>query len=158
MKQRLELALNYRKTEKGKQVSPTNTFGLSWPIRFALMQLGDKRSDADLRSALGPRFEDSVQTLIDSGFIESVPEESTAASAMDLKTAQRLAVRWLTDRLGPFAEHASLKIERARSGAELSAALQMALQTVQAQLGAAPAQRFDSEVIAPLRSAGMRQG
>ena len=146
----------YRKTEEGKQVSPTSTFGLPWPVRFALMQLSDKRTDADLRSALGPRFEDSVQTLLDSGFIESVPDEAAAVNVIDLKTAQRLAVRWLTDRLGPFAEHASLKIERARSGAEFVAALQTAINTVQAQLGDSQAQQFNSDVVVPLRGAGGR--
>jgi hypothetical protein len=144
------LAVVYRKTEKGKLVSPTKTFGLPWPVRFALMQVNDRRTDADLRSTLGPRFEDSVQTLIGSGFIESVPDELATAKTIDIKQAQRLAVRWLTDKLGPLAEHASLKIERTKNSAELAAALQLARRTLQAQMGELQAQRFDREVIDPL--------
>lgn len=146
----------YRKTEKGKLVSPTKTFGLPWPVRFALMQVNERRSAADLRSTLGPRFEDSVLTLIESGFIENVPDAAATAKTFDIKAAQRVAVRWLTDRLGPLAERASLKIERTKSSAELAAALQSARQAVQAQVGEAQAQRFDREVINPLLGPAVR--
>ncbi len=115
---------------------------------FCADQFNETRTIADLRSTLGPRFEDSVHTLIESGFIENVPDEVAAAKPFDVKAATRVAVRWLTDRLGPLADHTCLKIERAKNSAEFEQALRSARQAVQAHLG--EAQGFDREVIDPL--------
>ncbi len=139
-------------------VSPTNPFGLSWPLRYALMLVNGKRTDDELRAQISAHGDEALQSLLESGFIEvaAAPGEAnkTSKSAVptrDLAQSKRLAVRWLADRMGPFADPVSLKIERAKNTDELLQALHMGRNFVVQQLGATMAGQFDSDIITTLQ-------
>ncbi len=66
------------------------------------------------------------------------------ASPAGLAERRRLAVRHLTDRLGPVAEPVSLRIEKARNWDEQRAALELGQRLLQTARGASAAAEFAS--------------
>jgi predicted amidohydrolase YtcJ len=155
------LATLYKKTRQGELVSPTKPFGLPWPLRYALMLVNGKRSDDELRAQISAHGDEALQSLLESGFIEvaSVADDANkktkspkpAEPARDLARSKRLAVRWLADHMGPFADPVNLKIERAKNSDELLQALHMGRNFVTQQLGATMAGQFDNDIITPLQ-------
>lgn len=146
--------MTYVKTKKGEQVSPVNPCGLTWPQRFALMMINGQRSDAELSSSINSRFDETMLTLADQGFIERVSSTAQAGVQIDAQTdaaaqgrqkpkeIKRAAVRWLTDHLGPHADPICIQIERAATGDELIIALNLAHVFAVRQLGATRAEGF----------------
>lgn len=84
-------------------------------------------------------------------FANSRPMSGPAGAPFDLNRAlaerKRGAVRFLTDRLGPAAEGASLKIEQARSPLDLGAALDKAEALLRQLSGSGAANAFRSQFI-----------
>jgi hypothetical protein len=154
------LATLYKKTAQGELVCPTKPFGLAWPLRYALMLVNGKRTGDELRALISAHGDEALHSLLESGFIEEVATDTTGAAAAqprlevaarDLVQTKRLAVRWLADRLGPYADPVNLKIERAKTSDELLRALQTGHGFVTVQLGAAVAREFDENIVAPLQ-------
>ncbi len=71
-----------------------------------------------------------------------VAAAAVAMSPAALAERRRLAVRHLTDQIGPAAETAALRIEKARSGDELRLALEHGHRVLQAARGSAVAAQF----------------
>ena len=65
-------------------------------------------------------------------------------SAAALADRRRLAVRYLTDNLGPVAEELALRVEKARTWAELLPALELGRNVLQTARGSANAARFSA--------------
>lgn len=153
------MATLYRKTSQGELVSPTKPFGLPWPLRYALMLVNGKRTDEELRAQISAHGQEALQSLLESGFIEvasgsvdtkaKAEQPKSATATRDLAQSKRLAVRWLADHLGPFADPVNLKIERAKTNEELLQALGIGRSFVAQQLNAEMVRQFDSNFIAP---------
>lgn len=76
--------------------------------------------------------------------IASQASASAATSTAGLAERRRLAVRHLTDRLGPVAEPVSLRIEKARNWEEQRAALELGQRLLQTARGGTAAAEFAS--------------
>lgn len=146
------MATVYRKTPKGIQEIETRAFRLTPRLRSALILVDGRRSDADLRKLVTVGFDEAIDVLVQQGFIEPSGEVPTprvaaaaappapaapaapdlrppaapAGSAGDFAALRRDAVKALNDLLGPMAESLAIRMERARSGAELAPLLETA--------------------------------
>ncbi|NNU42695.1 hypothetical protein [Ramlibacter montanisoli] len=123
----------YRKTTSGSEAIAARHPGLSQRHR-SLLILVDGRRDTRELAALASGFgdvEELLQPLLNQGFIEPVERKSAAAPATPAGAkppthylqARNVAVRRLTDLLGPSAETLCIKLEAARSAEEFRAAL-----------------------------------
>ena len=175
------MATIYRKTEKGQAEIATRAYRLAPRLRGALIMVDGKRTDDELRKMILPPAEEALHALIGEGFIEAIavtaerpplragapapaPAATGLAAAPPATTpvlttltpdeVRKRAVRWINDKLGPFAEAVSIKLERARSRDELRAALVTAETLVQNQLGAARLAEFQNDVVALLPPQG----
>lgn len=74
----------------------------------------------------------------------AAPAAAVGVSPAALAERRRLAVRHLTDRLGPVAEPVSLRIEKARNWDEQRAALELGQRLLQTARGASAAAEFAS--------------
>jgi hypothetical protein len=151
----------YHKSAKGVEAIATRQHGLLPKQRSMLILL------AKLSAMLG----DTVQLLDEleaGGFIEAAagPEPAVAvprpaiqpvtapsplapeAPAISLPDAKRLAVRKLTDAMGPMAEELCLRIEAARTAAEFQTAVARAEGMVRQARGPVTAAAFAAEVAA----------
>ena len=162
------MAIVYRKTAKGVAEIETRAHRLTPRMRSALILVDGKRSDAELASMIQQQATETLHALAGQGFIEVLtidtapapsappvvsaaapprpPAPTTAAApapaAPDLQARRREAVRAVNDLLGPAAESAALRLERARNVDELRAALQAAVQTIGAARGRQAAESF----------------
>ncbi len=159
----MELSVKYRKTSKGQEVSPTRPHGLAWPMRFALMLIDGQRSRQDVNSMMSSHFEESMQSLLDGGFIEGVPDtpqspHANGAAADPPRTAaaigpSELALRkckatsWLSERAGPEADHLNIRIERAATLEDFERVLLQGRRFVRGALGSAGQHEFDAQVL-----------
>jgi len=152
------MAIIYRKTAKGVAEIETRAHRLTPRMRSTLILVDGKRSDAELATMILQQATETLHALAGQGFIEvltvaatavapapppqsratpwQTPPAASAASAAtaapagpDLQARKREAVRALTDLLGPAAESAALRIERARNLDELRTALAAAVQS-----------------------------
>ncbi len=170
----------YRKSAKGQQEIETRANRLGPRLRTALILVDGRRSDADLRALIQLEADATLIGLLEGGYIEVVgsspatPATAPAApagapvaassatpgatggapapiSAAALADRRRLAVRYLTDNLGPVAEELALRVEKARTWAELLPALELGRNVLQTARGSAIAARFSALFIdAPL--------
>jgi len=153
------MAIIYRKTAKGVAEIETRAHRLTPRMRSTLILVDGRRSDAELGAMILQQATETLHALAGQGFIEvltvaaaavapaspprapatpwQVPPAAAATSAAaaapagpDLAARKRVAVRALTDLLGPAAESVAMRIERARSLDELRTALSSAVQTV----------------------------
>jgi hypothetical protein len=76
------------------------------------------------------------------------PAAEPAAGGADFLAVRREAVKALTDQLGPMAESQAIKMERARSPAELRPLLEAAERLIASARGAQAAAAFRSRFIA----------
>lgn len=137
-----------------------------------------KRTDDELRKLILPPADEALQALIADGFIEAIavtaerpaarpgatagqsasatasPPSAPVLAALTLDEVRKRAVRWINDKLGPYAESVSIKLERAKSRDDLRAALATAETLVQNQLGAARLAEFQRDVVALLPPPG----
>ena len=151
----------YRKTAPGLEAIATRSPALGPRERSLLIMVDGRRKVAEL-NAIGNAGE-LLPALLAKGFIEPVtpagaaydptqpaPLEGIPApkapQPLSVQAAQRLAVRRLTDLLGPSATDLCLRVEKARTAPELVAALRHVEGTLRQVLGAPAAARFIQEV------------
>jgi hypothetical protein len=146
------MATIYRKTAKGHSEIETRAHRLSPRLRSALILIDGRRSDDEVRKLIPQQADETLQLLVEQGFIEIIgitqdaprapqaavrPAEVAppmapappAAGAMpprDFATTRAQAVRLFTDMVGPMAEALAMKMERARSPDELRPLVQTA--------------------------------
>jgi len=157
----------YHKSIKGAQAIAERQHGLGPKQRSMLILIDGKRGFEDLVK-LASMLGDPAQILSEleaGGFIEAgasaappapasapvvtAPSPLTpAAPATSLADAKRLAVRKLTDTMGPMAEELCLRIEGARTAAEFRAATARAEATLRQARGGSVAAAFAAEVAA----------
>lgn len=159
----------YRKTDRGRREIETRADRLALRLRSLLIMIDGQRSDDALRAAVPGDFASAAQALLDGGYIDVVSqtpaeapprartpppvaappparEAPPAAAGVDRR---RLAVRHLTDRLGPNAEVVSIRIEDARTPADLATALAQGESLLRRIVGAAAADDFRRRFIEP---------
>jgi hypothetical protein len=160
----------YRKTAKGIAEIETRAHRLLPRLRSALILVDGKKSDDELVTMVLAEPEATLASLLADGFIEVIatlaerPAErkpaAPAAPANPVSAAvlpagktfealRREVVRQLTDLLGPAAETVAIKIERAKSLAELQPLLVQAVQTVRSMRGQAAADAFEARYLRP---------
>ena len=159
----------YRKSLKGQHEIETRANRLVPRLRTALILVDGRRSDADLRALVQAEPDATLLALLEAGYIEVVSAQAsppTAAPATPglavlappavlaaavnpavLAERRRLAVRHLTDQIGPAAETAALRIEKARNPDELRLALEHGQRVLQAARGSAIAAQFSARFI-----------
>lgn len=149
----------FRKTEQGVQVM-ANRGALAPRERSVLILVDGRRPYRELATL--PHAEEAVQTLLAQGYIEALAQTAPAAPAAaavgadegpptgprptPLAKAQRLAVRRLTDMLGPAAEEMCIRLEKTRSPQEFLAAVRRIEAPLRDAVGAQQAARFVQEV------------
>jgi len=169
----------YRKTEKGQAEIETRAFRLSPRLRTPLIMVDGRRNEDELRRLISSQPDETLQTLLDQGFIEvvaapadaratgqasgstkpaaaTVPVEEPvvdgSATPMRFEDLRRQAVRSLIDQAGPSAESIALKMEKTRNVQELRPLLSVARDILSTSTGSAAAAAFDARYIAPLRT------
>lgn len=149
----------YRKTPAGSEAIATRAAGLTPRQRSLLILVDGKRTTTEL-AALTSASGDSqelLQGLLEHGFIEAVaqreaaparaaPRPAAAAAGIPLPQARSLAVRRLTDLLGPSASDLCIKLESTRSVDEFRAALRRVEGILREVVGATRASQFIAEV------------
>jgi len=153
----------YRKSAKGQREIEARANRLGPRLRTALILVDGRRSDVDLHAMIQVEPDATLFALLEGGYIEVVATSATApaappapmppsinmlASAAALAERRRLAVRHLTDQLGPLAETAALRIEKTRSWEELLPALELGQRVLQTARGGAVAAQFAERFIA----------
>lgn len=149
----------FRKTEQGVQAM-ANRGTVSPRERSVLILVDGRRTWRELATL--PHAQEAVQTLLAHGYIEALAPVAAAAPATatvaadegpptgprptPLAKAQRLAVRRLTDMLGPAAEEMCIRLEKTRSPQEFLAAVRRTEATLRDAVGAQQAARFVQEV------------
>lgn len=136
-----------RKTAKGQAEIETRAHRLPPRQRSALIVVDGKRTLGDLRALIPQQPDETLQALLDQGFIELVealsPDAGAATSTpagapaaagstpvADLPRLRAEASRALTQLVGPEGEPLAIRIERARSFEELRPLLALAVQSV----------------------------
>lgn len=161
----------FRKTAKGQTEIETRAHRLTPRLRGLLILVDGKRDEAAL-AALVPvpqQAEGLLGELVSQGFIEALPEAAAppapakapapagaaapaanlaTVSAGDFDAVRRSAVRALNDELGPAAESLAIRIERARSMADLRPLLVQAAQLVANMRGRAAAEAYAAKFLA----------
>lgn len=157
----------YQKSARGTEAISLRLHGLGPKQRSLLIMIDGKRSFDEL-ARLSAMLGDTEQLMAElevGGFIETVagavapapavagnpPSTTTvtgSAPSTPLPEAKRLAVRLLTDIMGPMAEDSCLRIEAARNAAEFAAATAKAETLLRQAIGTAAANRFAAEIAA----------
>jgi hypothetical protein len=172
------MATIYRKTDKGQAEIATRAHRVAPRLRSALIMVDGKRTDEELHKLILPPADEALQALMAEGFIEAIavtaerptlrptgalapaapasaaPAPAPVLVALTPDEVRKRAVRWINDKLGPYAEIVSLKLERAKNRDELRAALASAETLIENQLGAARLAEFQRDVVALLAAPG----
>lgn len=118
----------FRKTAKGIEEVQTRAHRLSPRARSALILVDGQRSDDDLAKLITVQAAETLQTLLDGGFIEATatvvaaPATPVAPSpaplarpAMNFELVRREAVRRLLEQIGPtLGEPLAMRMERTK--------------------------------------------
>ena len=151
----------YRKTPKGAEAIAQRDRALQPRLRSLLILVDGKRSAADLAQMAPGGFDEAMDQLVQLGLVEAAeagPAPVTTAPAplaaapadaparLPLAEAKRLAVRRLSDLLGPLSDDICMRIEGARTASEFMAFVHKAEQMIDANLGSARAQEFAQEM------------
>jgi hypothetical protein len=152
------MATVYRKTAKGQAEIDTRAHRLVPRLRTALILVDGKRGDAELAKLIFAEPQQTLQTLLDDGFIEvagtvvdvparpaAPPPAAPAKPAPNPKAFEqhrRAAVRSLNELVGPVGEAVAMKIEGARTWEQLLPALQLAQRVIANTRGGAAAEEF----------------
>ncbi len=150
----------YRKTAKGQAEIETRAHRLPPRQRGALIMVDGQRSIEDLVKLVPGDAEATLQQLLVDGFIDvfavladrppapaPTPAPAPAKSGASIETTKRDAVRYLNDKLGPAGEGVAIKIERAKSMAELQPLLAQAAQVLHSFGGASTSEPFITRFI-----------
>lgn len=154
------MATVYRKTDKGQAEIETRAHRLVPRLRTALILVDGKRSSDELAGLIANEPVQTLQTLLEQGFIEAfevAPPRSTpkpvaapepapplepVGDSRALERRKRDAVRFLTDQIGPMAEAIGVRIEKTTNWTDLLAAMQVAQQILQNTRGSGTAGEF----------------
>ena len=162
------MTTRYQKTDLGQAEVATRAHRLAPRLRQALIVVDGRKTDDELRPLLGPAADETLRALVEQGFIAASavldppaprPQErqqvvvaATSADALDsadnLAQVRREAVRMLTQWLGPAAEGLAIRMERAKTAAELRPLLEIGFQAIRSARGAGPADEFAARFIA----------
>ena len=153
------MSIIYRKTDKGHAEIETRAHRLLPKLRQALILVDGKKSSDELsKMILEP--EATLATLRVEGFIEvlatladrpapsSAPAATPARQAASPDTLRREALRFVNDQMGPAAETIALKLEKAKTMAELRPLLVTAAQLLRNMRGAGTADAFTARFLA----------
>lgn len=156
----------FRKTAKGLAEIETRAHRLPPRLRSALIIVDGRRSAEALRPLILQQPQETLQWLLDEGFIEPAPgapepapaptplaprpaapgqapvAQADAAGAGDFTRARAEAVRLLLQRVGPDGEDLALRMERAPNAEALRPLLNLAVQSVANMRGRQAAQEF----------------
>lgn len=147
----------FRKTAKGIEEIDKRTHRLGIKLRMALVLVNGERDAAEIIVDVRDNGETLLAELLAGGFIEpasgvptagtvtaaaSASPPSAATGVLDLKTAQRTAVKAVEELLGPEGESLALKIERCKNAVELQATLEKTRDLIRMSRGEARAQKF----------------
>lgn len=152
------MATVYRKTAKGQAEIDTRAHRLVPRLRTALILVDGKRGDAELAKLIFAEPQQTLQTLLDDGFIEvagsvvdvpvrpAAPQPAAppkpAPNPKAFEQHRRAAVRSLNELVGPVGEAVAMKVEGARTWEQLLPALQLAQRVIANTRGAAAADEF----------------
>jgi hypothetical protein len=153
------MATIYRKTERGQVEIDTRVNRLAPRLRTALILVDGVRSDADLHKMIFAQPEETLQALLEQGYIElvassaarpAVPGASPVTvdvivpivSQRGFENRRRLAVRHLIDNMGPAGETIAMRIEKSQSWEELRPLLEAAQGSLQRMRGPGVAADF----------------
>jgi hypothetical protein len=164
----------FRKTAKGQTEIETRAHRLAPRLRALLILVDGKRDTAAL-GTLVPQADGLLAELLGQGFVEALPEaeappapaprpaapaarpsptpsapapKASPPGSGDFDTVRRNAVRALNDQLGPAADTLSIRLERARSMAELRPLLVQAAQLLASMRGRAAAEAYAAKFLA----------
>jgi hypothetical protein len=153
----------FRKTTVGSASFANTSMGLNQSQRGLLIMIDGKRTMTDLRK-LAAVFGDCdalVKQILEMGMIEPVPEatpqqksatgESASASALaemtsqsQLSTARSAAAKYVADTIGPLGDELGIAIERSKTPAELTRAIDTAAIVIENLKGAASAKKLQT--------------
>lgn len=143
----------FRKTAAGLAAIANRHQGLTPRERALLILIDGKHTAGELTTLGGANghTEQILQTLLAQGFIEAGPQARGAATeptgpAMPLAQARGLAVRRLTDLLGPGADEICMRLEAVRSPHEFRALVRRVGATLRNVVGAQRAEQFVTEL------------
>jgi hypothetical protein len=159
----------YRKTPKGLSEIETRANRLSPRLRSALIMVDGKKSDDELRPLLAAHTDETLGQLLSQGYIEvaavaaidirlpPLPAAGSAAapvasagpgpSGPPLEAIKREVVRQINDQIGPLAETLAIRIERAKTAAELKPLLESAWKMIENVRGPTAAAAFSARYL-----------
>lgn len=160
------MTIVYRKTAKGIDEIKTRACGLVPRVRSALILVDGHKTNNELERLILADPAGTLASLLADGFIEVLatmadqparrpaevepaPSRKGASGGASFESLRRDAAHYLNDHLGPAAETIAIKIERARSMAELQPLLVQGMQTLRTMRGATIAEVFAARFIAP---------
>jgi hypothetical protein len=165
------MATVYRKTEKGQTEIATRQHHLAMKLRSALIMVDGKRTDEELLRMIPGDAQDVLQTLLSQGFIEVIsvtahrpapaagrgpdtvpPADSTLTggpSGSDYVTLRQQAARFVTEQLGPMGDDLSMRMEKAKTWADIKPLLIMAQRVLQDNRGPTTAEAFRIRFLDP---------
>lgn len=155
----------YRKSAKGIAEIETRAHRLAPRARSMLILVDGKRDSEDLKSLIAVQAEETLQSLLELGFIEVVgetlraapppappvaaaPAAAYASGHVEFEALRRAAGRALNDTLGPAAESLAIRMEKARDTVELLPLLAQAVKMLSSSRGQAAAADFAARFIA----------
>ena len=153
------MATIYRKTERGQVEIDTRVNRLAPRLRTALILVDGVRGDADLHKFIFAQPEETLQTLLEQGYIDVVSGAASRPAAAGagpvavdvvvpiisqrgFENRRRLAVRHLIDNMGPAGETIAMRIEKSQSWEELRPLLEAAQGSLQRMRGPGAAADF----------------
>jgi hypothetical protein len=139
----------YRKTDQGRQEIETRAHRLPARLRSLLIMIDGKRDRDALQALLSGDLDAHLRALLDGGFIEVRQVRPTVDPSQALEQRKQLVVRHLTDRLGPLADPAAMRVEAARSPSDLSSALEQAEKLLRQAAGTSAGNTFRALFIDP---------
>ncbi|HBH38115.1 MAG TPA: hypothetical protein DDX06_06980 [Curvibacter sp.] len=152
----------YRKSEKGAEAIATRGHGVAGKLRMLLILVDGKKSTEELLKLAAGMGESAelLQQLEAEGLIEVVggaaaakPAAAALSPAADLGKARALAIRLLTELLGPLADDLAIRLEAAKDMPQFVEVMKRAYAVVREVKGQAAADRFGAEVEAQMQTA-----
>ena len=133
------MAAIYRKTASGQAEVGSKAHHLPPRARSLLIMVDGQRDVETLRGMLGPAIDEGLELLLREGLIEqsgstrpakapvsAPPAAAARPPAPSFEETRRAAARAVTEALGPMADSVAMRIERAKTPADLQTALQIA--------------------------------
>jgi hypothetical protein len=165
------MATVYRKTEKGQAEIATRQNHLAMKLRSALIMVDGKRTDEELLRMIPGDAHELLQSLLDQGYIEVIgvtanrsapmasrgpdsvaPGDSTLTggpTGPEYLTLRQQAARFVSEQLGPMGDDLSMRLEKAKSWADIKPLLTMAQRVLQDNRGPTTAEAFRIRFLDP---------